>query len=238
MRGLLRGAIAASLEGSVALAETEGPLELIRFEASDKSAVSPSATSNADLWPQILMLKAGYPRPPADPEHRRGGAAGGPGCDFNTRVEGVRRRDEIGDLAGRMNEMIGELSERVELMKFVSRGTVSAIQAAGAGPMDRVGERRRVAVLFSDIRGYTAFSETVAPEIAVRGAQSLPGSTDGHRRGAWRRCGQVRRRRSGGAVPGRGHGGPRRRLRPWRSSAPCPRWWRPTPNGTCTWASG
>jgi adenylate cyclase len=79
----------------------------------------------------------------------------------------VHRRDEIGDLAGRMNAMIGELSERIELMKFVSRGTVSAIQAAGAVPMDRVGERRRVAVLFSDIRGYTAFSETVAPEIVV-----------------------------------------------------------------------
>jgi adenylate cyclase len=87
--------------------------------------------------------------------------------DFTTRVVGVRRRDEIGDLAGRMNAMIGELSERVELMKFVSRGTVTAIQAAGATPMDRVGQRRRVAVLFSDIRGYTAFSESVAPEIVV-----------------------------------------------------------------------
>lgn len=87
--------------------------------------------------------------------------------DFATRVEGVRQRDEIGDLAGRMNTMIGELSERIALMKFVSRETVTAIRAAGTTPLDRGGERRRVAVLFSDIRGYTAFSETVAPEIVV-----------------------------------------------------------------------
>jgi adenylate cyclase len=87
--------------------------------------------------------------------------------DFTPRIAGVRRRDEIGDLAARMNEMIGELSERIELMKFVSRGTVSAIQAAGTAPMGRGGERRRLTVLFSDIRGYTAFSESVAPEMVV-----------------------------------------------------------------------
>ncbi len=86
--------------------------------------------------------------------------------DFATRID-IRRSDEIGDLANRMNAMIGELSERMELMKFVSRGTVTAIQAAGANPVARGGERRRAAVLFSDIRGYTAFSETVAPEIVV-----------------------------------------------------------------------
>lgn len=92
--------------------------------------------------------------------------------DFSARVEGVRVRDEIGDLAARFNRMIGELGERLELMKFVSRGTVSAIQKADEKGMLRGGERRRVSVLFTDIRGYTAFSERVAPEVVIEALNS------------------------------------------------------------------
>ncbi len=87
--------------------------------------------------------------------------------DLAARVEGVHTRDELGDLAGRMNAMIRELSERLQLMKFVSRGTVTAIRAADATGVARGGERRAVAALFSDIRGYTAFSEKVSPEVVV-----------------------------------------------------------------------
>ena len=87
--------------------------------------------------------------------------------DLKARVAGVRTRDELGDLAARMNTMIRELSERLELMKFVSHGTVTAIRDADAAGVARGGARRSVAVLFSDIRGYTAFSESVAPEVVV-----------------------------------------------------------------------
>ncbi len=86
---------------------------------------------------------------------------------FATRVENVRTRDEIGDLALRFNEMIAHLGERVELMKFVSHGTVSAIQRADQEGMERGGERRRVSVIFTDIRGYTEFSESVPPEVVI-----------------------------------------------------------------------
>ena len=79
----------------------------------------------------------------------------------------MRTRDEIGDLAARMNAMIRELSERLQLLKFVSRGTATAIRDADAAGVARGGERRRVAALFSDIRGYTAFSEAVSPEVVV-----------------------------------------------------------------------
>jgi adenylate cyclase len=89
------------------------------------------------------------------------------GGDFKTRVEGVRTNDEIGDLAERMNTMIRELGERLELMKFVSRGTVSAIRAADSSGISRSGARRPAAMMFSDIRGYTAFAETVDPEVVV-----------------------------------------------------------------------
>ena len=87
--------------------------------------------------------------------------------DFSARVKNVRSRDEIGDLAKSFNAMISQLAERLELMKFVSRGTMSAIQKADQVGMHRGGERRRVSVIFTDIRGYTEFSERVPPEVVI-----------------------------------------------------------------------
>jgi len=87
--------------------------------------------------------------------------------DFSARVKDVKSKDEIGDLARRFNKMIAHLAERLELMKFVSRGTVSAIQSADKDGMHRGGERRRVSVIFTDIRGYTEFSERVPPEVVI-----------------------------------------------------------------------
>ncbi|MBD3662416.1 adenylate/guanylate cyclase domain-containing protein [Sulfitobacter aestuariivivens] len=86
--------------------------------------------------------------------------------ELSVRVEGVKSRDEIGHLARRVNEMIDELRERIELMKFVSHGTVEAIQSADEG-MSRGGIRKNVSVIFTDIRGYTEFSERVAPEVVI-----------------------------------------------------------------------
>jgi adenylate cyclase len=87
--------------------------------------------------------------------------------DLAVRLPVRRARDELGDLALRFNAMIGELSERMELMKFVSDGTVAAIRRAEGAGIARGGVRRDLTVLFSDIRGYTAFSESVAPEVVV-----------------------------------------------------------------------
>ena len=87
--------------------------------------------------------------------------------DFSARVDGVRARDEIGELAGRINQMIADLRERLELMKFVSRGTMSAIRQSDQQGLSRGGERRRISALFTDIRGYTEFSEAVEPEVVI-----------------------------------------------------------------------
>jgi adenylate cyclase len=83
------------------------------------------------------------------------------------RVRGVTARDEIGDLATRFNDMIVQLNERFELQKFVSAGTMRAIQNSDARTVHLGGERREMAVLFADIRGYTAFSENREPEEVV-----------------------------------------------------------------------
>lgn len=87
--------------------------------------------------------------------------------NLTARVEGVRSRDEIGDLAARMNEMIGGLVERFHLEKFVSGGTLDAVKSSAEEGVQLGGVRRRMTVFFSDIRGFTAFSESVEPEVVV-----------------------------------------------------------------------
>jgi adenylate cyclase len=87
--------------------------------------------------------------------------------NFQARVEGVRSRDEIGDLAQRMNDMVVGLNERFQLAKFVSSGTLAAIKVSDHQGVRLGGERRLVTMVFCDIRGYTAFSERHDPEIVV-----------------------------------------------------------------------
>lgn len=87
--------------------------------------------------------------------------------NFQARVTGVKSRDEIGELAGRINEMIVQINERFQLAKFVSHGTIDAIQDSTDGSVRLGGSRKRAAILFADIRGYTAFSESREPEVVV-----------------------------------------------------------------------
>lgn len=87
--------------------------------------------------------------------------------NFQTRVTTVRTRDEIGELAGRFNDMIAQLGERFHLLKFVSGGTLDAVRAAHGESVELGGESVEVATLFADIRGYTAFSEGREPGVVV-----------------------------------------------------------------------
>jgi adenylate cyclase len=78
----------------------------------------------------------------------------------------VHSRDEMGRLASRINGMIVGLKHKLELSKFVSEETIRAVEATEAS-ISRSGERRRITVLFSDIRGFTPFAETRQPEKVV-----------------------------------------------------------------------
>lgn len=90
------------------------------------------------------------------------------GGDFSARVQrGIGLHDEIGDLARRLNFMITGLNERFQLEKFVSSGTVAAIKGSDLKGVKLGGERRAATMLFCDIRGYTAFSETQPPDVVV-----------------------------------------------------------------------
>jgi adenylate cyclase len=87
--------------------------------------------------------------------------------DFTVRVRDIKTRDEINELGTRMNEMIEGLHERFQLQKFVSEQTMHAIKGSDAQGVRLGGERRKATVFFSDIRGFTAFSEKVEPETVI-----------------------------------------------------------------------
>jgi adenylate cyclase len=75
--------------------------------------------------------------------------------------------DEMARLGYRVNHMVGGLRAKSQLEKFVSRGAARAAEAGGLEGVARHGQRRAATVLFSDIRGFTTFSETVSPEAVV-----------------------------------------------------------------------
>lgn len=78
----------------------------------------------------------------------------------------IHTADEMGRLGRRVNEMVRGLRQKIELSKFVSRDTLREVETH-VGTMARGGERRRIAVLFSDIRGFTPFAESHEPEAVV-----------------------------------------------------------------------
>jgi len=92
--------------------------------------------------------------------------------DFSA-VATVQSRDEIGDLATRINEMVIGLRERFHLQKFVSQQTVDAVHQADSMGVKLGGERKVATVFFSDVRGFTSFSEKVEPERVVTMLNSI-----------------------------------------------------------------
>lgn len=78
----------------------------------------------------------------------------------------LQTSDEMGRLGHRINEMVRGLRQKLELSKFVSRDTLHEVESH-SGTVARGGERRRVAVVFSDIRGFTTFAESHEPEAVV-----------------------------------------------------------------------
>lgn len=85
----------------------------------------------------------------------------------------IQSKDEIGELGTRINEMIVGLRERFHLEKFVSKQTVDYVQRASEMGVKLGGERKVATVFFSDVRGFTAFSEKVEPEKVVAMLNSI-----------------------------------------------------------------
>lgn len=83
--------------------------------------------------------------------------------NFEYAVE-VKSEDELGALASSFNTMTRGLRERADMQKFVSQSTLEMIQSRAKKSS---GERRRLTILFSDVRGFSRFAEQRPPEPAI-----------------------------------------------------------------------
>jgi class 3 adenylate cyclase len=80
------------------------------------------------------------------------------------------RKDELGDLARRFNQMVQGLRERAlakdALGRYLSREMADDVVMGGKG-ISLQGERRELTILFCDVAGFTTISEKLEPEELV-----------------------------------------------------------------------
>lgn len=84
--------------------------------------------------------------------------------DFRLSIDS---KDEIGRLASSFNTMVAGLKERSFMQKFMSSSTLEMIHKTKEKTIALGGERKNITVFFSDIRGFTAYSERVPPEDVI-----------------------------------------------------------------------
>ena len=85
--------------------------------------------------------------------------------DYSVRIQ-LNRTDELQVVANQFNRMAETLAERFFMLKFLPRHTLEAIARRQKG-VALVTERLRAAVMFTDIRGYTALSSELSDEGVV-----------------------------------------------------------------------
>jgi adenylate cyclase len=75
--------------------------------------------------------------------------------------------DEFGILARRFNEMVRGLREKFRLYHYVSKGTIAAVQDSLSNSGEHCAVRKELVLFFSDIRGFTRFSEAIDPATVI-----------------------------------------------------------------------
>jgi class 3 adenylate cyclase len=89
--------------------------------------------------------------------------------DLQARSE-ITGRDEIGQFAAAFNEMVKGLQERERVKKVFGRYVTQQVAERvlqGSGDGELGGKKKRVTILFADIRNFTTMSEKMAPEQVV-----------------------------------------------------------------------
>lgn len=85
-----------------------------------------------------------------------------------TRTSNLTGRDAFSRLGGALNRMTKGLQERDRVKDVFGRYIAKqAAEQLLTGPLNLGGQEKRVTILFSDIRGFTAMAETMAPEQVV-----------------------------------------------------------------------
>jgi class 3 adenylate cyclase len=85
--------------------------------------------------------------------------------DYGHRVP-LEGSDELAVLAAALNDTIPRLRERFEMLKFLPKHTQAMIEESSQVDL-QVASRRHVAVLESDIRGFSTLSEHLSPEATI-----------------------------------------------------------------------
>lgn len=87
--------------------------------------------------------------------------------NFTQKVK-IKNKDEIGDLGDTVNSMSMGLRERFELSKYVSRSTIESLTVD-----QKEGISSKVTLFFSDIRGFTSYSEKHTPKEIVHSLNKI-----------------------------------------------------------------
>ncbi len=87
----------------------------------------------------------------------------------------VRGRDEVSQLTRSFNSMAASLRERLMMLRYVPRHTKEMIRKTIANEITPEGERKEVAILFSDVRGFTKYSQSHFPEEVIQTLNVLLG---------------------------------------------------------------
>ncbi|MEQ9366938.1 MAG: adenylate/guanylate cyclase domain-containing protein [Leptospirales bacterium] len=87
----------------------------------------------------------------------------------------VRGRDEVSQLTRSFNSMAASLRERLMMLRYVPRHTKEMIRKTIENEITPEGERKEVAILFSDVRGFTKYSQSHFPEAVIKTLNVLLG---------------------------------------------------------------
>jgi class 3 adenylate cyclase len=80
----------------------------------------------------------------------------------------VKGRDELAELTQSFNDMTVAVKERLLMSRYMSGSAIEQIRQTQINELTLGGTRQEICLFFSDIRGFTSFSEQNSPDNVVR----------------------------------------------------------------------